>query len=139
MTEPTSPPPPSPPPPPETPASTSSGDGGGGGQVNSLMLILSYLYPLSLVPFFVEKEDDYIQWHAKQGVVMFVVEFIVAIVFFVLSMAINAFTGCLGCFLYLPQMFFHLALLIARIICVVKGLDGERYRVPLMADWSEKI
>ena len=36
------------------------------------MIVLSYLWPLALVPLLVEKEDAEIQWHAKHGIVLMV-------------------------------------------------------------------
>lgn len=34
-----------------------------------IFLVLAYLSILALIPFFVAKDNDYVRWHAKQGLV----------------------------------------------------------------------
>ncbi len=42
----------------------------------NVMILLSYLWLLALIPLVVEKEDREVQWHAKHGLVLTVVEMI---------------------------------------------------------------
>ena len=46
----------------------------GGTQKNMLMGILSYLGPLVIVSFIVAKEDPFVKFHIKQGLVLLVIE-----------------------------------------------------------------
>ena len=130
MSEPQAPLPPGPPPPPPgggyTPPPPHTGAGGPAGQPNTVMLVLAYLYILSLVPLLVERDDAEVQWHAKHGLVLLGVDIVVAIAFF----AVGLVSGGLGCLLAPVQMLIHLALLVVRIICIVKGLRGERFLLP---------
>ena len=64
-------PPPSPPPATEPGGSTSSNRG--------VMIVLSYLWILFLIPLLTEKDDAEVQWHAKHGLVLTVVEVVVLI------------------------------------------------------------
>lgn len=49
-------------------------------EANKGMAIISYLGPLCLVPFLVSKESKFSQYHAKQGLNLFVIEIVFAIV-----------------------------------------------------------
>lgn len=114
----------------------------GGGTVSSnrnVMIVLSYLWLLAIVPLLTEKEDQEVQWHAKQGLALVVGEIAFAIVIwlasFVLSTILPA-VGCFGCFLWVAIWALLLAL---HIMCIVKGVNGERFRVPVVADFAEKL
>lgn len=93
----------------------------------NLMIILSYLWILFLIPLLVEKGDKEVQWHAKHGLVLTVVEFI-------LEMLLSV-TG-IGCF-FSPFVF--LAFLVIRIMAIVKGLDGQRFKVPVLTEYVDKF
>jgi uncharacterized membrane protein len=90
------------------------------------MLVLAYVYVLCLVPLLVEREDAEVQWHAKHGLVLLGVDVVIAVAFF----AVGVVSGGLGCLLAPLQMLLHLGLLVVRIICIVKGLRGERFLLP---------
>ncbi|HXT52769.1 MAG TPA: hypothetical protein VN811_17140, partial [Thermoanaerobaculia bacterium] len=77
MTQPST--PPSPPPPPPAPPGASPDSN------RTLLLVAAYLWIFAVIPLLVEKEDKEVQWHAKHGLVLFVVEFVLCIVFGVLS------------------------------------------------------
>ena len=40
-----------------------------------VMIVVSYLWPLAFGPLLLEKQDPEAQWHAKQGLLLFVAEF----------------------------------------------------------------
>jgi len=140
MSEPNVPPPPTeppsnapPPPPPPPPGGTSPG-GGGQGSPNVLMLVLSYAWILALVPFLVEKEDPEVQWHAKHGLVIFGIEIALSIVAVVLTQI-----PFLGCFLWLVWVLIWVGLVILRIVCLVKALNGERYLIPGVSQYADRF
>lgn len=99
------------------------------------MLVLSYLYILCLVPFFAEKEDADVQWHAKHGIVLSVFELAVWVLFTVFGMV----SGGLGCLLLPVQMLFFLGMLVVRIICIVKATRGERLVLPGLTPLVDKF
>jgi uncharacterized membrane protein len=105
------------------------------------MIVLSYLYILALVPLLVEKDDSEVQWHAKHGLVLLALEIIIGVGLFVLT-AISSlipFLGCLSLILYIPAMLIWLALFIVRIICIVKGVAGERFLVPYVSKYADSF
>jgi uncharacterized membrane protein len=127
-----------PPPPPPPGGGYTGGTGGAASGDRTLWIVLSYLGILSLIPYFAKKDDPdpEIRWHAKNGLGLFVVELIVWAVVFVLSMVLrNSFLGCglaaLNCVMWL-------GFLVISIICIVKGIGGQRYRIPVITDFAEK-
>ena len=141
MSEPTIPPNP-PPPPSYTPPPPPPGGGyvpppSGGGTVSpnrTLMIVLSYLWVLALVPFLMEKEDREVQWHAKNGLVLFLAEIAVGIVLKILAMAD---AGCLsGCVLG-PIVW--VVFLVVQILCIVKGVNGQRFIIPGLSQFADRF
>ena len=134
MNEPAPPPPPSTPPPP-----TSAGSGGGGATSDNrgIMIVLSYLWLLALIPLLVEKEDQEVQWHAKHGIVLMVAEIVLWIVLTVLSIALAA-VG-IGCLLAIFQMIMTLVIIVIHIICIVKGVGGERFLIPGVSQYADRF
>ena len=128
---PTPPPPPAsegaPPPPP--PADTGSGSGSGSGVSDNrnVMIVLSYLWILALIPLLVEKDDKEVQWHAKHGLVLLVAEFVIQVALGVV--AIGCVVGPL----------LALVFLIIHIVCIVKGVNGERFLIPGLSQFADKF
>lgn len=131
----TPPPPPqqsqTPPPPPTEPE---SGKPENAGDVNVLMAILSYFGIFALIPLFAEKEDEFIQFHAKQGTTLLIVEVVLFIAFMILS-----FVPILGCIIAVAELLLSLGLFVFHIILMVKASKGEWYKIPYVYDWSLKI
>lgn len=113
------------PPPPATGSSESDNRG--------VMVVLSYLWILALIPLLVEKDDKEVQWHAKNGLVLTVAEFVLWLVFSVIS---STGIGCIFA-IFLPLIF--LGFTIIRIICIVKGLNGQRFIVPGLSQYADKF
>jgi uncharacterized membrane protein len=118
-----------PPPPPPQPAS-----GGGDSSNRTLMIVLSYLGLLALIPLLMEKEDQEVQWHAKHGLVLFGFWVVLGLVLSVLSAV-----PVLGCLTILVSLFLPIAALVVHIICIVKGINGERFLIPALSDFADKF
>jgi uncharacterized membrane protein len=128
-------PPPPAEPPPEAPAPTS---GGTVSDNRNLWIVLSYFGLLALIPLLVEKEDSEVQWHAKHGLVLTVAELGVLIVLAVLVFMITSVTGigCLGCFLWIGLM---VAFTVIHVLCIIKGINGERFLIPGVSEFADKF
>jgi uncharacterized membrane protein len=122
MSEPTV--PPSPPTPP----------GGGQSQNRGLMIVLSCIWLLAIIPLLMEKDDKEVQWHAKHGLVILVAEVILYVVAGVLGML--PVVGCVTVFLF-PII--GLGALIVRILCIVKGINGERFLIPGLSQYADRF
>lgn len=125
--------PPPPPPPPVAPPPPP----GGGGPVSSnrtVMIVLSYLWLLALVPLLTEKDDQEVQWHAKHGIVLLVAEIVVWVVYFVLAQIPGV-----GCVLVIVAPIIWLLFAVVRIMCIVKGVNGQRLLIPGVSDFVTKM
>ena len=119
--------PPPPPPPGGGPAMSSD---------RTIMLILSYLGILSLIPFFIKKDDPEVQWHAKNGVALLLAE----VVWCVAQIAIAfAHIPVLGCVSGLVGCLVWIGFLALSVLCIVKAVNGQRFRIPMITDMSEKM
>jgi uncharacterized membrane protein len=89
--------------------------------------ILAYLGILVLIPLLVKKDDDFVHFHAKQGLVMLIVWIAVWIV------AMVPFIGwVLGSLLWL-------IVAIVSLIAIVKVLMGEKWEIPVVCTYADKL
>jgi uncharacterized membrane protein len=106
------------------------------------MLILSYLGLLALVPLLVEKEDKNVQWHAKNGLVIFAAFIVASIALWILTMVVGAIPA-LGCLVAILTGLAHLALFIGYLVVIVMGimkaLKGERLILPAVSVYADKF
>jgi uncharacterized membrane protein len=130
------PPPPPPPPPSYQPAPAPSGSAGDN---RTLYVILSYLGLLALVPLLVEKNDPEVQWHAKHGLVLTVAEFVVLVALGVFSTVLSFVTAGLGCLITVLFPFLGLGILVLHVLCIAKGLKGERFLIPGLSEFADRF
>ncbi len=117
-----------PPPPPTGGAPSPGGD-------RTLMVVLSYLWILCLIPLLTKKDDPEVQWHAKNGTALLGAEIIVWVIFIVLRMALRF----MACGFAAIECAVWIVFLVVRIMCIVKGANGQRFRIPVITDFAEKM
>mgnify|MGYP001811989749 CR=1 FL=1 len=125
------PPPPSDPPPQAAPPAA--------GENRSVMIVLSYLWLLALVPLLVEKDDPEVQWHAKHGLVLMAAEILFWIAITVVSSVLGMVTAGLGCIVSIFMPLFSLAFLVVHVLCIAKGLKGERFLIPSVSQYADRF
>ncbi|MGB3565266.1 MAG: hypothetical protein WBH85_12400 [Thermoanaerobaculia bacterium] len=130
----TPPTPPEPPTPTEPPAPPSSPPPGKPDSNRAIMIVLSYLWVLALVPLLLEKDDSEVQWHAKNGLVLFAAELILWV-----GLAVLGMVPVLGCILVPVWLALSVAVIVVHIICIVKGLNGERFLVPGISQYADRF
>lgn len=94
---------------------------------DKVQLILAYLAPLSFIPLLTVKDSEYVQWHAKNGLVLG----LAAVVAIAVLSAIPIL-GVLGC-VAVPL------LTVVDIVAMVKALGGTRWRIPVVTELAEKF
>lgn len=121
-----------PPPPPSLPPGPTGTPGANSDR--TIMLVLSYLGILALIPLITKKEDAEVQWHAKNGLAIFVAEIVITIVLWIIGQVpyIGCMTSIISCIL--PLAFIALA-----IFCIMKAINGERLRIPVITEFAEKM
>lgn len=120
-----------PPPPPPPPAG-----GGAPGSDRGIMLFLCYFGIFALIPLLSKKEDPEVQWHAKNGLALTVAWFIIWIAFtvlsFILPLPLRLIWSGLGCLI-------GCAFLVVDIVAMVKAIGGQRWRIPVVSDFADKM
>lgn len=132
------PPPPPPPsgtggsytPPPAAPA------GGPPSSDKTIFLVLSYLGILCLIPLLAKKDDPDVQWHAKNGLALFIAELVWVAIRIALIFVRIPMLGCgmatIGCIVWI-------GFLALSVIGIVKAVNGQRFRIPVLTDMAEKM
>lgn len=118
------------PPPPPPPI------GGAPSSDRTLMLVLSYLGIFALIPLLTKKDDPEIQWHAKNGLALLIGQIVVYIG---LSFVLHFLPAGIGCGASLIGCVVWIAFFVIWILCIMKALKGERYRIPVITDIAEKM
>ena len=102
----------------------------------TLMIVLSYLWILALIPLLTKKDDREVQWHAKNGIGILIGE----IIFWIVLTAIGFIAPDIaGCGVSMISCVVWIAFLVVRILCIVKGVAGQRFTVPVLTDLGQKI
>ncbi|MBK5298069.1 MAG: hypothetical protein JJE40_13000 [Vicinamibacteria bacterium] len=104
-----------------------------------IMIVLSYLWLLALVPLLVEKEDKEVQWHAKHGIVLMVAEIVLWIVITIVTLVISSISGALGCVVSLLTFGLWLGILVVHVLCIVKGVNGQRFLIPGVSEYASRF
>jgi uncharacterized membrane protein len=104
-----------------------------------IMIVLSYLWLLALVPLLVEKEDKEVQWHAKHGIVLMVAEIVLWIAVTIVSFVISSVSMALGCVVTLLTLGLWLGILVVHVLCIVKGVNGQRFIIPGVSEYASRF
>ena len=126
---PPAPPPSAPPPPPPGPPA-----GGADAGNRTLMMILAYLPPLTIIPFLVEQTDPEVRWHARHGLVLLGLD--IGVVVFLTILGWLPIVNCVVPFVGAAMM---LGLLVLHVLAIVKAINGERLKLPMISDLADKI
>jgi uncharacterized membrane protein len=104
------------------------------------MIALSYLWLLALVPLLVEKDDREVQWHAKHGIVLMVAELILWVAIFIIQMVAGTVVPILGgCVTGILGMIIWVGIIVFHILCIVKGVNGQRLLVPGVSQYADRF
>jgi uncharacterized membrane protein len=103
-----------------------------------ILLVLAYLGILALIPYLTARKD-FVVWHARQGLLLFGVSLVTLFSMILANVILWHFhwvIGLLFLLLLLTSGFGVLALVVA---CILKAFEGERWRIPFLGDFVERI
>jgi hypothetical protein len=103
------------------------------------MIVLAYLWPLALVPLFVEKQDAEVQWHAKHGIVLMIAELLIILAYVAFTSVVSLATLGFGCVLGLLLVFGWVGILALHIIAILKGVNGGRLIIPGVSEYANRF
>ncbi len=108
------------------------------------MAILSYILPF--IPYFVEKENKYVKYHARQGMDLLLVSIIYTIIYNILTSVIKVNGSCGSLFGYnlgnycritpwwisWPLGIIYLSISIIAIIGIINAVKGKAKELPIL-------
>ena len=98
---------------------------------NKTIAAIAYIGILCFVPLLTKKDSPFAQFHAKQGLVLFISE----IVWWILCFGLG-FIPILGLIIIWLG---NLCLVVLSLVGLVRALNGERWKMPVLGEWAEKI
>lgn len=84
-------------------------------EINKAVAALSYVSFLFIVPLLLKKNSEFCQFHARQGLVFFLFNWL----------------------LFIPGL--NLIFLIIVVVSIVKAVDGKKWEIPFVYEWSKKF
>lgn len=95
------------------------------GEKNVLMAVLAYIGPLVIVSYVTAKDDAFVKFHIKQGLVLFAIELVV----WVLGMMLWQLWPLLS--------IVNLATIILSIIGIINAVKGKEEELPVVGKFSK--
>lgn len=96
---------------------------------NTLMGVLAYIGILVFIPFVVAKDDPFVKFHVKQGLVLFIIEAIIMVVSEM--MLLGPLSPLLG--------LVNLGAIILSIIGIINVAKGEERELPLVGRYASNF
>jgi len=95
--------------------------------VQIIMGIVSYLWILFIIPLLAMRNDEFVHFHAKQGLVLFLASIAVSI------FTVIPFVG------WVVGPILHLVLFVFWIIAIVNVLLRRQWKMPLLGEWAARL
>jgi len=94
---------------------------------NKVFAALSYLGILVLIPLLVKKDSKFAMEHAKQGLVLFIIEVVLWIIGFIpiIGWVLGVIVG--------------IALFIVSLMGLIYALQGKFWKIPFVYDWAQNF
>ncbi len=111
----------------------------------SVWLILSYVWIASCcvflpaIPLVIERDDEFAKWHAKHGLVLALVWFLISVVLLGLGNLIGLVWETGQALFYILWGFIGIAFLVLCLIALIKGFEGHRWTVKPLEGFLNKL
>lgn len=93
-------------------------------QKNTVLAVLAYLGILVIVAYLVGKDDPFVKFHVKQGLVLLVIEIAIWIVFSTVWM------------LWFLWQLVNLVILVLAVIGIINAVQGKQKDLPLVGQFA---
>ena len=109
------------------------------GDQDRLLLVFAYLGPLALFSL-VASRKEFVKWHAKQGVLLSCSVAVLWIAARGVYLLIRAkLWPLLGALFSAAAALTALGVFLVVFLCLVRALEGERFKVPLLGDLADAL
>ena len=104
-----------------------------------VLLVFAYLGPLFLVALLASRKE-FVKWHAKQGALLaFAVAFAWIVSHGLYLLIQGKLWALLGILFWGGAALTGLGLAVLELLCVVRALDGERFKIPVLGDLADAL
>lgn len=104
-----------------------------------LIAAVAYVGPGFVIPHFSREDSPFLRWHEHQGFVLFFAEALAVAAVVVLDHTVGRIP-LLGLVIILAfEVFAFAGALVLSVLGVVKTLAGEEFRLPILADYADRI
>jgi len=107
---------------------------------------LGYLGILCLIPLLAYKDNKFAKFHGKQGLIFFIAYMVIFIVLWILAFifrfafgAISRVGGVFGILFGILIGLLWLVVFVFSIIGIIKSLQGEYWKMPIIGNYVEKV
>ena len=104
-----------------------------------ILLVFCYLGPLAIFAYIATRRE-FVKWHARQGLMLFSVMAALYVIFKPIHRILDRYAWW-----WLGEVFMAciwlivLGILLTMLLCIVRALEGERFKIPLLGDWADRI
>jgi uncharacterized membrane protein len=105
-----------------------------------LLLVFGYIGPLALVALIASRRE-FVKWHAKQGLVLSAIWWLLYVLLHFLD-ELRHSSGLLAAMASLLWVMAWLVVagsVLAALVCIIRGLEGERFKIPLLGDLADRL
>ena len=107
-----------------------------------VLLVFGYLGPLALVSL-VASRREFVKWHSKQGLLLSISLLVLYPVLSWFHLALDGldsvFWTPLAAVFRATAWLVVLGIGIAALVCIVRGLEGERFKLPMLGDLTDRL
>jgi uncharacterized membrane protein len=103
-----------------------------------VLLIFSYMGPLAIVSLIAARRD-FVKWHARQGLVLTVATAATFLLLRPFHALFYLIWGFLGDLFLTAEILVLVGFLIIAILCMVRALEGERFRLPFFSEIADRF
>ena len=104
-----------------------------------VLLVFGYLGPLALVSLIASRRE-FVKWHAKQGLVLSVTIFAIYAILRPIHVLLETyFWRWIEELFWAASWMIVLGLVVLLLVCIVRGLEGERFKIPMLGDLADRL
>jgi uncharacterized membrane protein len=109
------------------------------GDQDRVLLVFGYLGPLALVSLIASRRE-FVKWHAKQGLVMWMALCVLYVVFGFVHFVLDRYFWAVFAEIFWAAMWLIVTgVVVGALVCVVRALEGERFKLPIIGDVTDRL
>ena len=103
-----------------------------------ILLVFGYLGPLALVSL-VASRREFVKWHAKQGLLLSLTLAAAYVIVRMVHWPLDRWVPFLGEIFWAGVVLSGLGALVLLLFCIVRALEGERFKIPVLGDVADRF